>query len=307
MKNLEFIPFDKIKTTEYNRVLEKTEMGVYAMSWYMNIVSVKWGIISNPQQKVFLPVAFKNRLGYDNVYQPFFCMFMVPVNIYEENFFTYLQILKEHFHHVEMHLPFRYTGKLPHGMIATDRIRQEVRIDSYTRIHKNYSDNALRSIKKAGKAELQVQYNIKPELVVKEFSKNKGADIGDIKAEDFKRLNMLITASITHDKGFTIGCYNGDELLASAFFLKHDDRLVYLKGSVNEQGKKLGAMYFIFDEVIKELGHEYQLLDFGGSNIKSVAGFYHRLGGKDITYTRITTQPTGVAKIVSTLKKLRRK
>lgn len=306
-KQLGFIPSEQINVADYNRLLSKSDMGVYAYSWYMNIVSSKWGIVTNHNQKVFIPIAFKLRPGYKNMYQPFFCMFTVPVNINEEDLVNFLEVLQHNFTHVELHLPFKYKGPLPAGMEATERIRQEVKIDSYTRIKKNYSDNAIRSIKKADKAELELKYDIEPETVVKEFSQNKGADLGDIKPDDLKRLNQLITTAIKNKAGFTVGCYSGDELLASAFFLTHDNRLIYLKGSVNDAGKKQGAMYFIFDSVIKEMGNNFLILDFGGSNVKSVADFYHRLGGKDVTYTRIQSKPRGMTKLVSTLKKLRRR
>ncbi|MFI5203643.1 MAG: hypothetical protein ACHQF2_04025, partial [Flavobacteriales bacterium] len=177
-KQLGFIPSEEINFTDYDRFLSKSDMGVYAYSWYMNIVSAKWGIITNHNQKVFMPIAFKLRPGYKNVYQPFFCMFTVPVNVNEEDFINFLDILQHNFSNVELHLPFKYKGKLPDGMVATERIRQEVKIDSYTRIKKNYSDNAVRSIKKADKNELTIAYDIKPETVVKEFSQNKGADLG---------------------------------------------------------------------------------------------------------------------------------
>jgi hypothetical protein len=282
-------------------------MGVYGLSWYMNIVSVKWGIVSNNQRKIFLPVAYKTRPGYKNIYQPFFCMFTVPVNINETNLNFFLEGMKENFSQVELHLPFVYKGKLPSGITSTLRIRQEMKIDSYKKVRANYSENASRLIKKAEKTDILLKYDISPYEVTKAFANAKGADLKDIKPEDLKRLNTLFTSCIAHDAGFTVGCFQNNELIASAFFLQHDKRLIYLKGSVNETGKKIGAMYYLFDQVIKEKGNNFSILDFGGSNIKSVYDFYHKLGGKDVSYSRITTVPKGVARIVAGLKKIRRK
>jgi hypothetical protein len=297
-----FIPSEELKPAEYDKFLAMDDMGVYALSWYMDTVAPKWGIVSNSNQKVFLPIAYKSRTGYKNVYQPFFTMFTIPVNINGDDLFFYLQTLQENFDYTEIHLPFVYNGKLPSGMTAAKRVRQEMRIDSYPLIRENYSDSVVRSLKKAEKAELRLEYNIKPEDVTTQFFNNKGPGLDDIKTDDIKRLNRLIAAAIKNNAGFTVGCYSGKELLATAFFLTHGKRLIYLKGSVNETGKNSGAMYFIFDAVIKEKGNDFAMLDFAGSNVTNVSEFYHRLGGKDVPYTRITSTAKGMAKFIQRIK-----
>ena len=69
--------------------------------------------------------------------------------------------------------------------------------------------------------------------------------------------------------------------------METNDRIVYLKGFTSSEGKKCGAMHFLFDFLIHELSNKRKVLDFGGSNVESVARFYKGFGAKDCLYLHL--------------------
>jgi len=76
-------------------------------------------------------------------------------------------------------------------------------------------------------------------------------------------------------------------ILAAAFFMKTGNRYLYLKGFSSPEGRKLGAMHFLFDQFIRENSSQDIDLDFGGSSVKSIAQFFQSFGSVDCVYLRL--------------------
>ena len=78
-----------------------------------------------------------------------------------------------------------------------------------------------------------------------------------------------------------------NEHLAGAFFMEINNRIIYLKGFSSEEGKKNGAMHFLFDAFIKSQSNQNKVFDFGGSSVVSVARFYKNFGAADCLYLHV--------------------
>ena len=61
-----------------------------------------------------------------------------------------------------------------------------------------------------------------------------------------------------------------------------------MKGVVNSEGKKVGAMYALFNDFIKSYSNKVEFLDFGGSNDKGLADFNLKFGTKNNKYINLT-------------------
>lgn len=292
--NLRFILLDQSQREKWDRlVLSSPEKTIYQLSWYMDIISDgSWGIVTDENITTGLPIAFKKRTGYKNVYQPFYSMYFNVINplcAIEE----YLNVIGNEFH--QIHITTQTKAKN-----AKTRTCQVLHLKKGI----SYSENAERLIKKARKEGLEVFKHDNGKSVVDLFRKNKGAELKEYKPKDFERLEKLIDSSVKHKNGFCISVSKGKQVLASGFFLTLDDTIIFLKGAVNDAGKKIGAMYLLMDHVITESKSTYTVFDFGGSNNKKVAEFYHKLGGRDITYNEILIDRSGPIRKV--LKKILR-
>ena len=57
-----------------------------------------------------------------------------------------------------------------------------------------------------------------------------------------------------------------------------------MKGTLNDQGKKCGALVFLIDAVLEKHVPSFEAMDFIGSNQESIAAFYKKFGAVDHRY-----------------------
>lgn len=266
---------------------------IYALSWYLDITAKeKWMLVTNEKMDLGFPIACKKRTGYSNIYQPFYTMFFNPAGHLSIDDAIETGIKKNHHLHIT-------TETKPTKHSFKERVRQELSLDNFT-----YSENALRQVKKAVKNQLEFSYHESAAGVVKLFKDNKGKELKEYKTTDFSTLKLLIEKSIEKKHGFCAQVKTGNTILASGFFLTYGNRIIFLKGGVSDEGKDMGAMYFLMHHVMEDAKNKYRIFDFGGSNNKNVAVFYHRLGGKDVTYYEVEIDQRNILhKMIGKLRK----
>lgn len=289
---IEFISRNKIKDEEWNKLLEKLPGGnVYSLSWYMDALSEDWMIARDEKGKNLMLFPFKKKAGVKLIYQPFFSREIVCSLDEKHSPAKIIEKLPKDFRQVEFSLrdirgidPKKFkVEKWKHQVLSLD--------NEYSQISKGYHDNAKRSIKKAQKENLKLILSDDVDAVIHLFRKSKGDEIKEIKPGDYKKLKSLMETGIKNKKGFCVHILGADDSIISAgYFFDWNNKLIYLKGSANEKGKKVGAMYFMFDELIKKYAGKRLQLDFGGSRITNVATFYKKFGAEDSEYYFIKHQ-----------------
>lgn len=289
---IKLIPRNKINDQQWNSLLEKIPgNNVYSLSWYMDALAENWMIASDEKMNNVMLLPFKVKAGVKLTYQPFFSR-EVACHLDENHLPSdVIHLLKKDFRQVEFALndvrgidakKFK-TQKWQHQYLNLQ--------DSYKNIFQNYSDNAKRLIKKAQNAELRIVSSIDFNSVIQLFKKSKGDELKEIKKEDYEKLKKLMSIGLKNKIGKCYHVLNSDnDLLAAGYFFEWNGYLIYLKGSASEKGKKLGAMYFMFDQLIHQKCGTLNELDFGGSKVPSVANFYKKFGATDREYYFIKHQ-----------------
>lgn len=260
-------------------MLNNSRGNVYMLSWYLDVVAPNgWGLLTNEHLDGGLPLAFKKRTGYRNVYQPFYTMFFNPLNGLTIQ--QTIDAINKQYHFIHFN-----TEKDSNTLHERTRQRQEMHLGNFS--FSAYSENAQRQVKKAEKNGLVFSFHNNAREVVDIFRHNKGSELKEYKKRDFDILEKLITASQHNNHGFCCHVKKDDSVLASGFFLTFRNRIIFLKGGVSEEGKNKGAMYFLMHHVIDWAKDRYEIFDFGGSDNKNVGDFYRKLGGKDVSYYEI--------------------
>lgn len=77
------------------------------------------------------------------------------------------------------------------------------------------------------------------------------------------------------------------ELVAGAYFVRYQNRLLYLKGFRKFNTENDGGMFLLFDNIIKENCDQDCILDFGGSNDTNVRQFFKGFGAEDSVYLQL--------------------
>jgi len=288
---IKFIEHKNINRKKWDACIAKSvDACVFVYSWYLDAVCENWSaLVLNDYEAVF-PMAERSKYRIAYLYQPFFTRYF---GVYSKHKITeklvseFLQAIPEKYKLLEFCL-HEQNGLHAKGFETKERKYQLLDIgNKYETIQKHYSDNAKRNIKKALKAGLTIRPDLLPEKVVGLFRETKGNELEVFGAEDYKKLIRLMNACMHNDKGQSIAVYDGDTLCAAGFFMFSDNRFVFLKSGVSEEGKAKGAMHLLFDYFIRENAGRHYMLDFGGSSVESVARFYKNFGAKDCVYLQV--------------------
>jgi hypothetical protein len=285
--SLTFILPNENQRRQWDALVNNSPNGnIYSLSWYLDAVTDgRWGIVINEDFSSGLPIAFKKRTGYKNIYQPFYTMFF-DVAGNQKKIRPFIDAIANDYHHIHI-----TTQSDSANIPNTHRVRQEMPLNAD--FEKHYSENTKRQLKKAEKNQLHFALHENAAEVVKLFRDNKGRELREYKPADFTRLKNLIDEALNHKNAFCAQVTTGKTVLASAVFLTFQHRVIFLKGGVNEEGKEKGAMYYLMHNAIKHCfstrsAHSTVcIFDFGGSNNKNVAEFYRKFGGRDVQYFEI--------------------
>ena len=198
---------------------------------------------------------------------------------------NFLNAIPERFKYIDICLHKKHIAA--EGFTTTGKIYQTLDLQAND-LTTAYSDNLLRSLRKARHNGLQLVHGITPEHIVNSFRLNQTKIRDQFSESDFRRLISLMHAATRHTDIQSIAVHDTTgQPLAGAFFIGFKDTLLYLKGYSTEAGRKAGAMHFLFDEVLHANRGKYDTLDFGGSSVPSVARFYRHFGATDSLYLRI--------------------
>jgi hypothetical protein len=264
---------------------------VYAQSWYLDIVSRGWEALIASDYDTVMPLTHGNKYGIKYLYQPFFTQQLgifskkEPDQKSDEEF---LISIPAEFKFIDIAL-----NKWNHCQLAEFQIRSnvnyELKLDKpYSEIAIGYSSNTKRNIKKATQSNLSILNDIKTRELIQLFRNNMGKGIKNLKTGHYELLKQIMDYSLSEQNAEIYGVNSVQgELCAGAFFLKSYDSYIFLFSATNEESKEVGAMFMIIDQFIQKHAGERVILDFEGSNIKSLGRFYKSFGADELTYLRV--------------------
>lgn len=264
---------------------------VFAHSWYLDAVCENWSaLVLNDYEAVF-PLTSGTKLGVNYLYQALFTRYSgvySPVAISELMVSQFFDAIPEKFRYIEFSIHETNSFSRNDFQIVK-RLFQTLDINKpYEEVAKEFKGDAKRNIKKATKSDLTVTEILTPEQIVTLFKENKGKELKGLHEKDYRLLENLMSAALKNDAGIMIGIMNSEKMLiAGGFFIRSRDRILFLKGSANAEGKSTGAMYLLLDHLFKTYAGKVGLFDFGGSSVETVASFNHNFGAKDSVYLQV--------------------
>lgn len=259
-------------------VASQKRFGFFSQIWVQDALHPNWVYVLNDQHQILLRLPVVRKFGLKAYLQP---LFIRDLDLLADLSAAQCHELmacfqKQLFLHVNISLKTSdrqggQTGKFQKLELSRD-------IDL---LRAGYSENVKRSLKKAKDLQLQ-------EISFSDFQsffiKQKGEDLGNLNAAAWLRLEKLAAAASKKDSFYCCGTYAQKELLAVGLFFKWKKQLYFMKGTLNDQGKKCGALVFLIDAVLEKHVPSFEALDFIGSNQESIAAFYKKFGAVDHRY-----------------------
>lgn len=304
---IKYIEHKNIDKQKWDVCIDKsTNACIFVYSWYLDVVAENWSaLVLNDYEAVF-PLATKSKYKINYLYQPFFTRYFgvySKTKVTEKLLTEFIETIPTKFKYFEFCLHESNAIKKKDIEIKPKQFQLLDLKTSYQVIQNNYSDNAKRSIKKAIKSGLKIRPDIEPEKIVSLFKTTKGNELEIFKPRDYAVLIELMNTCLTHKQGQSIAIYDGDKLCAAAFFMFSNNKFIYLKNGLTEDGKAKGAMYLLIDYFIRENSGKQYELDFGGSSVESVAQFYRKFGAKDLVYLQV--KKNNLPKVAKWIKQLK--
>ncbi len=259
---------------------------IYAYSWFLDIVCDDWVVLVYKDYEAVMPLPKRKKYFIDYVYTPFWVIQLGVFSVSEEVQTTdFLNEVFKHFRFVELRMN---TQNLINELSIT-KIEKQLQFlslkDDYETTFSNYRKDRKKDLQKAEKSDLFERWNDNPENLVKLFKKNVGRRARNIKEKDYVVLLNLLSKCIEKKVGNVLSIYDkNNQLVASGFFLRHKKTMIKLISSTDFKNRKNGANTFLIDRVICKFQKNYNVFDFGGSSIKSIANYSKSFGAETEKY-----------------------
>jgi hypothetical protein len=170
----------------------------------------------------------------------------------------------------------------------------------YSVLYENYTGDAKKNLRRTGRAGLLADFGIPIPSVIDLYRREYGSLNRAFTARVYEMIATICSACIEKGLGFTVGIRDPAGILhAAAFFGIDHRRIYYLLGAPGPEGRRSSAVHALVDEVIRKYAKSGLSLDFEGSDIPSVAGFYRKFNPEMLMYhqVRFTRLPRWLSRL----------
>jgi hypothetical protein len=259
-------------------VASDARFGFFAQVWVQDCLHPQWQYILTKDGQLLLRIPVLKKYGLTAHLQPLFIrsLDIIGSNLKEDLPALLVFLKKRNFLHLNISLS--QGSQFPIAIGKFQALQLGKPIDE---LRQGYSENIKRSLKKAKELSItEVSFATFQTF----FIAQKGENLGNLNAAAWGRLEKLVALAQHKEAAFCFGAFDQEQLVAVGLFFKWKDQLYFMKGTLNEAGKRKGGLVFLIDAVLEKYGLDVQTLDFIGSNQESIAAFYRKFGAKDQNY-----------------------
>lgn len=257
----------------------------YASSWYLDIVAnQQWDALVLDDYAAVFPLPFRVKWGIPLIYQPFFTQ-QLGLFVSESE---QLKLLPDFLDKI----PSRFRKVYLHGnafnrlQSAPHRITYHIPLNrDYAAIHHEYGSVVVKNLKRIRNIGLVAESSADIPTFLRFMQEHLGDKLADIRPADFHMLERLLHALLDRKKGFIRYALDDEgKRIGALFIIKSHRFAIYLLAASTAKGKKLNAMTFLIDDVIKDLAGKEMVFDFEGSMIPGIAQFYQNFGATEVRF-----------------------
>ena len=256
---------------------------MYGLSWFLNAAHQGWNAVVLNDYEAVLVIPTSRKFCINYALNPLFirdCGIYSNRNLSDDEIVSMIEKIPYNYLKCEL-----YIQQLPQKYRSAVRNYQCISLNnSFENLKNEWNENTLRNIKKAHRNGVEIIVDQDIDAVYQLFVSQKLSEIENIKKNDAVILQHIMQSALKNTDTFVVKAMSGHQILASALFMVDDQCVLFFKGASTPLGKSSGAMHLIMAKMIEKYANSHRILDFGGSNLSSVAQFYKGFGGKDITY-----------------------
>jgi hypothetical protein len=253
---------------------------VYAYSFYLDAMSKNWDALILDDYEIVMPLTWNKKYTIHYLYQPFFC---AQLGIFGNNISS--KIVKVFFENIPSKFKYWdfYLNKdnlfslLSFPMYERSNYVLLLQ-NTYENLAAKFAQSHVRNIKRALKQGNMVKKNI-PITDVISLAQVQTKKFSPITEKDYNNFSKLFEILKKKKMAVTYGVYSANnQLTASCAYVFSHNRAYYILVGNHPDSRISGASHLMIDHFIKEHAGENLILDFEGSNIRSLAFFYKSFG-----------------------------
>lgn len=285
MAEIHIIPSHQLDKSKWDATVVNSSNGlVYAYSYYLDAMANEWyGLVVNDYRTIF-PIAIRKKWGFSYCYMPAFVQQLGFIG--DETYMD--EVIDAIFSFVKYGSPYlnfsnkafaqsNYCPSLSNYIIDLNR--------DYDTIKQAYKKSIGYSLSKAAKQELYYIVDDDIAAVLSLYKEYNQQSMPHVIDEDYNNLiKLLLQLQKLQQVSIRKAVNANHQLLSVALLIKDNKRYYNLVNYTTEEGRKLEANYFLYDNILKECSQQPMLFDFEGSDLPGIKAFYEKFGAINQPY-----------------------
>jgi len=292
MPAIRFIPYEDIDKAKWDEsVRASSNRLIYAESMYLDAMADRWDALATEDYSLIMPLCNREKFGIRYIYQPAFIqqlgIFRPGVNLSDLTH-SFLDAIPGNFRLVESTLNSSNTPQAwPSGWDVQFRVNYLRSLDEgYRNIQKGFGAYLRHRIHRAGRQGLMYRASDDIDFAIGAYKELYRSRLPEFSDRDYNQFALLCEKLQESGRLFirqAVDETNGK--VQSLILLLFDDKRLYnMISCIWAEGKKKGANYFLFDQVIREFSGRPVSIDFEGSDVPGIAYFYEKFSDQKELY-----------------------
>jgi len=303
LNKIRYFTHSEIDKEKWDRcITQSSQELVYALSFYLDIVSPNWNAIIEEDEINYLavmPLPEKSKYGITFLHQPLFCqqlgIFSEEKEILHKKTADFLSFILKKYNfvsHYHFNKKINFSDFLAHSTPYHSQLRHTHHLSlavPYSTIYENYSADRKQNLKRAIKANLQIIESENIEPLIEMFEKNIAHKIGGGVATNAYHILRKIYKEL-HTRKLCKLLYTQNEqghIGAGGLFVFYRHQIIYLFNAATAIGRKENGRTLLIDHILKNYANSNYIFDFESPEIEKISHFYQSFGAQAIPYSVI--------------------
>ena len=292
---IRFLCYADINKQKWDECVQSSDAPLlYASSLYLNGMCPDWDALVMNDYEAVMALPKNRKYGIRYVYSPYFVIGggVFGKNIDASMILQFIKTIPLKFLYIDLDLN---ESNFFAAALKQNSISFKARTNTFLQLYENYetlfsrySTLAKRKIKRAAKHNLHLHTSASAKTIIELYCRHyKGKDSVVDKFDFGDMISLLDTHLKNQTKSYLLTSANGD--VRAFYLLLYDANYVYwLIGGSSEEGKSIGAFYYLTNQVIRGFAGTNRIFRFEGSDHPGIQFFNQQFGGYSVLYPRLT-------------------